>query len=177
MAAVGVKKIEKKVKKGTGKVGVIAKKQLKKKTDDAAGKRKRVANVVEDVHETPAVEDPSESSPDTDSLDEAPAAKKRKTPSGAVSKTPEKNKAESAAVTAAAVAASTAAAALFDDDRGEHDELAFSNFRLTRQTLDALTRKGVKALFPIQAATFNKVRAQPWRFPMPNTTWHSMSNA
>ena len=47
-----------------------------------------------------------------------------------------------------------AADALADDDR-EGDQLALGNFRLSDATLAALNKRGVKALFPIQAATFD----------------------
>ena len=46
--------------------------------------------------------------------------------------------------------------ALADDDR-EGDELALQNFRLSGETLAALEKRGVKALFPIQAATFDLI--------------------
>ena len=45
---------------------------------------------------------------------------------------------------------------LADDDR-EDDSLALSNFRLSEETIGALSKKGIKALFPIQAATFDLI--------------------
>ena len=78
-------------------------------------------------------------------------------------RTPEK-KQRRATATASTVAppasemrlAPDAASPLADDDRAD-DSLALANFRLAPATLEALRAKGVSALFPIQAATFDLI--------------------
>jgi ATP-dependent RNA helicase DDX21 len=37
------------------------------------------------------------------------------------------------------------------------ENLRFSSYRLTQPTIDALRKRGVEALFPIQAATFDLI--------------------
>ena len=89
----------------------------------------------------------------------APAAKRtKKSPSQPAYDEPPPASDESVTDEQQAAGTSATAASLDDDARGD-ERLALTRFNLSAETLGALSKRGVSALFPIQAACFDHLSA------------------